>query len=87
MNGTCFILINKWLTRVQVTKILIAHLEKKKRQVLCKFITKIIIFELYVSITNMYFLVCIMQSDKMMKLDKILSDLRPEEHKILMEKL
>ena len=84
MNGTSFILINKWLKIVQVTKILIAHLEK---QVLCKFFTKIIIFELYISLTNMNCLVCIMQSHKMKKFDKIISYLRPDEHKILMEKL
>ena len=35
----------------------------------------------------MYCLLCIMQSDKMAKLDKIISDLGPEEHKSLMEKL
>ena len=75
------------MTRYQVTKILITHQEKKKRQVLCKFFTKNIIFELYVSLTNMYCLLCIMQSHKMTKLDMIISDLRPEEHKILMEKL
>ena len=87
MNGTCFILINKWLTKFQVTKILIAHRKKQKRQFLCTFFTKITIFELYVSLTNMYCLVCIMQSHKMAKLDKVISDLRPEEHKSLMEKL
>ena len=87
MNGTCFILIKKWLTRFQVIKILIAHPKKQKRQVLCKLFTKIIIFELYVSLTNMYFLVCVMQSHKMKNLDKILSYLRPEERKILMENL
>ena len=87
MNGIGFILINKWLTRVQVTKTLIAHPEKKKRKVLCKLFTKNIIFELYVSLTNMYCLVCITQSHKMMKLDKIISDLRPKEHKIFMENL
>ena len=75
------------MTRDQVTKILITHQEKKKRQVLCKFFTKIIIFELYVSLTNMYCLLCIMQSQKMMKLDKIISDLGLEECKSLMEKL
>ena len=32
-------------------------------------------------------LLCIMQSHKMMKLDKIIFDLGPEERKILMEKL
>ena len=35
----------------------------------------------------MYCLMCIMQSHKMTKLDKFISDLRPEERKILMEKL
>ena len=35
----------------------------------------------------MYCLLCIMQSHKMMKLDMIIYDLRPEEHKILMENL
>jgi hypothetical protein len=80
-------LINKWLTRDQVTKILITHQEKQKRQVLCKFFTKNIIFELYVSLTNMYCLLCIMQSHKMTKLDKIISDLGPKEHISLMEKL
>ena len=49
--------------------------------------TKNIIFELYVILTNMYFLLCIMQSQKMMKLDKVISDLGPEERKILMEKV
>ena len=80
-------MINKWLTRYQVTKILLTHQEKKKRQVLCKLFIKNIIFELYVSLTNMYFLLCIMQSHKMMKLDMIISDLGLEERKILMEKL
>ena len=60
---------------------------KEKRQVLCKFFIKNIIFELYVSLTNMYCLLCIMQSHKMTKLDMIISDLIPEERKILMEKL
>ena len=59
---------------------------KEKRQVFCKFFTKNIIFELYVSLTNMYFFLCIMQSHKMMKLDKVISELRLEEHKSLMEK-
>ena len=35
----------------------------------------------------MYCLRCIMQSHKMMKLSKMISDLGPEERKILMEKL
>ena len=61
--------------------------EKQKRQVLCKFFTKNIIFELYVSLTNMHFLLCIMQSHKMTKLDNIISDLGPEEYRRLMEKL
>ena len=80
-------MIKKWLTRDQVTKILITHQEKQKREVLCKFFIKNIIFELYVSLTNMYCLLCIMQSHKMTKLDKIISDLEPEECKSLMEKL
>ena len=77
------------MTRDQVTKILITHQEKKRKkiQVLCKFFTKNIIFELYVSLINMYCLLRIMQSHKMIKLDKIISDLGPEGHKILMEKL
>jgi hypothetical protein len=44
-------------------------------------------FELYVSLTNMYWLVCVMQSHKMKKVDKIISNLSAEEHKILIEKL
>ena len=56
-------------------------------KVLCKLFTKIIIFELYVSLNNMYYLLCIMQSHNMMKLDKIIFYLRLEECKILMEKL
>ena len=60
---------------------------KAKRKVLFKFFTKNIIFELYVSLTNMYCLLCIMQSYKMTKLDKIIFDLGPEERKISMEKL
>ena len=75
------------MIRDQVTKILITYQEKQKRKVLCKFFTKNIIFELYVSLTNMYCLLCIMQSHKMMKLDKIISDLGPEERISLMEKL
>ena len=87
MNGTCFLLIKKWLTRVQVTKILIEHPKKQKSQVICKLFTKSIIFELYVSLTSMYCLVCMMQSHKMLNLDKSISDLRPEKRKSLMEKL
>ena len=56
-------------------------------QVLCKLFTKNIIFELYVSLNNMYCLLCIMQSHKMTKLDMIIFDLGPEERKSLMEKL
>ena len=80
-------MIKKCLTRDQVTKILITHQEKQKRQVIYKFFRKNIIFELYVCLTNMYCLLCIIHSHKMMKLDNIISDLGPEEHKILMEKL
>ena len=80
-------MINKWLTRDKVTKILITHQEKQKRQVLCKFFTKNIIFKLYVSLTNMYYSLCIMQSHRMTKLNKIIFDLGPEERKILMDKL
>ena len=85
--GIGFRLIKKWLTRDQVTKILITHWEKRKGKVICKFFIKNIIFELYVSLTNMYCLLCIMQSHKMMKLDNIISDLGLEGRKILMEKL
>ena len=60
---------------------------KTKKQVLCKFLIKNIIFELYVSLTNMYCLLCIMQRHKMMKLNKIIFYLGLEEHKSLMEKL
>ena len=60
---------------------------KEKRQVICKFFTKTIIFELYVSLTNMYCLVCIMESHKIMKLDNIISDIRIEERKSFKEKL
>ena len=44
-------------------------------------------FELYVSLTYMYWLVCFMQSHKMKKGDNIISNLSAEEHKILIEKL
>ena len=44
-------------------------------------------FELYVSLTNMYWLMCVMQSHKMRKLDKFLCDLSVEERKCLMKKL
>ena len=44
-------------------------------------------FELYASLTNMYWLVCVLQSRKMRKLDKILYDISAEEHESLMEKL
>ena len=43
--------------------------------------------ELYVSLTNMYWLVCVMRGHKMRKLDKNIHDLSAEKHKILMEKL
>ena len=66
---------------------MITHHEKQKRQVLCKFFINFFIFELYVSLNNMYCLMCIMQSHKMTKLDKIISDLGPEEHISLMENL
>ena len=80
-------MINKWLTRDQVTKILIEHQEKQKRKVLRKLFTKNISFELYVCLNNIYYLLYIMQSHKLTKLDKIISDVRPEERKSLMEKL
>ena len=44
-------------------------------------------FELYASLTNVYWLMFVMQSQKMRKLDKISCNLSVEEHKILMEKL
>ena len=62
-------------------------LRKGKKESSLQIFYKKNIFELYVSLTNMYSLLCIMQSHKMMNLDKIISDLGPEEHKILMEKL
>ena len=80
-------MIKKWLRVYQVTKTLIAHQEKKKNKFICKLFTKSIIFEIYVSLTKMYCLLCIMQRHKMMKLDKIISDIGPEERKSLMEKL
>jgi hypothetical protein len=43
--------------------------------------------ELYVSLTNIYWLVCVMHDHKMRKLNNIISDLSAEERKILMEKL
>ena len=43
--------------------------------------------ELYVSLTNMYWLVCGMQGHTMSKIEKIVSDLSAEERKSLMEKL
>jgi hypothetical protein len=43
--------------------------------------------ELYVSLTNMYWLVCVMKGQKRRKLDNTISYLSEEEHKILMEKL
>ena len=43
--------------------------------------------ELYVSLTNMYWLVCVMQGHKMRNLDNIIFYLSAEEHKSLMEKL
>ena len=61
--------------------------KEKKGKLFCKLFTKNTIFELYVSLTNMYFLLCIMQSHKMTKLDMIIFDLGPEERKSLMEKL
>ena len=63
-------------------KILITHQEKQKMQVLCKFfVTKNIIFEVYVILTNMYCLLHITKSHKMTKLDNIIFDLGPEDVK------
>ena len=45
-------MIKKWLKRVQVTTILIAHPKKKKRKVICKLFRQIIIFELCVILNN-----------------------------------
>ena len=43
--------------------------------------------ELYVSLTNMYWLVCVIQGHKMRKLDNIISNKSAKERKRLMEKL
>ena len=40
--------------------------------------------ELFVILTNMYWLMCDMQSQKTKKLDKMLTNLSLEEHKTLM---
>lgn len=44
-------------------------------------------FELFVNLSNMYWLMCDIQSQKLRKLDKILSNLSVEERNMLMEKL
>ena len=44
-------------------------------------------FELYVILTNMYWLMCVMQSQKLRKVDKIFCNLSIEEHRTLMEML
>ena len=44
-------------------------------------------FELYVSLTNMYWLMCVMQSKRVRNIGKIFCNLSGEEHKTLMEKL
>ena len=44
-------------------------------------------FELYVSLTNVYWLLCVMKMQNMRKLDKIFCNLSVDERKILMEKL
>ena len=61
--------------------------KRKKGKFFVNSLQKNIIFELYVSLTNMYCLLCIMQSQKMTKLDKVIYDLGPEERKSLMGKL
>ena len=43
--------------------------------------------ELYVSLTNMYWLICVTRSQKMRKIDNIICNLSVEEHKTLMEML
>jgi hypothetical protein len=45
------------------------------------------VFELYVILTNMYWLVSVLQIPQVRKLDKIILYLSAEERKILMEKL
>ena len=44
-------------------------------------------FELYVSLTNMYWLMCVMQRKRVRNIGKIFCNLSGEEHKTLMEKL
>ena len=44
-------------------------------------------FKLFVNFTNVYWLMCDMQIQKMRKLDNILTNIGPKEHKTLMEKI
>ena len=44
-------------------------------------------FEVYVSLTNMYWLMCVMQSQKVRNIGKILCNLSGEEHKTLIDNL
>ena len=44
-------------------------------------------FDIYVSLTNMYWLVCVMDSHKMKKVNKIIFNLSAEDLKILILKL
>ena len=81
LNGTGFILITKSVRRVEVKNILIDTMitpKKVEKTSSLYILYKINMFELYVSLTNIYWLVCVMQSHKMWKLDKNLSDLSAE---------
>lgn len=44
-------------------------------------------FEVYVSLTSMYWLQCVTKSHNMREFNKILNDLSVKKHEILMEKL
>ena len=60
---------------------------QRRKVVLVNLCIQINLFELFVNFTNMYWLMCDMQSQKMRNIDKIITNLSPKERKTLMERL
>ena len=60
---------------------------QRRKVVLINLCIQINLFELFVNFTNMYWLMCDMQSQKMRKFDKFLTNLCQEECKTLLERL
>ena len=60
---------------------------QRRKVVLIIFCIEINLFELFVNFANMYSYMCEMRSQKMRKLDKMITNVSPEECKTLIERL